>query len=97
MKDFNGNELAEGDVVHIKCGSEWLVATIAKIHGGGIAVTGIPTPNHKGPQGVGVTPDVLVLQLGFAFQSPPGMPHPEVVKLDVSAKQKEAVGKILTM
>ena len=79
MRDMSGNELAEGDMVHVKIGNEWIVAHIVKIQNGGIAVTGIP---KNKTDSVGVTMDALVVQCGVGFnQQAPGSNHMMVVKL----------------
>lgn len=79
MKDQLGNELKEGDVVHVKVGTEWVIGSIVKVSNGGLAVTGMP----KGPNDqVGVTMDALVIQLAVGFnQQPPGSNHGMVLKI----------------
>jgi len=80
MKDIQGHELKEGDLVHVKVGHEWLIAHVVKIQNGGIAVTGIPK-NPKDP--VGVTMDALVIQMAIGFtEQPPGSNHMMVAKLE---------------
>jgi hypothetical protein len=81
MRDQLGNELAAGDVVHVKVGNEWVLGNIVKVQNGGIAVTGV-SANPKPGQQVGVTPDALVLQMGVGFvQGNPGSPQPGLLKL----------------
>jgi hypothetical protein len=74
VRDQLGNELAPGDVVHVKVGSDWILGNIVKVQNGGIAVTGISQKPQPGQQ-VGVTPDALVLQIGVGFQGAPGTPQ----------------------
>ena len=80
MRDMQGHELKEGDLVHVKVGNEWIVGHVLKVQNGGIAVTGVPK-NRQDP--VGVTMDALVVQLAIGFsQQPPGANHVMVLKLE---------------
>jgi hypothetical protein len=88
VKDMLGNELLQGDTIHIKVGNEWILGHVVKTQLGGIAVTGIP--RDKNGQ-VGVTPDMIVFQAAIGFLEPPGSPHPGVLKIDAP---KDA-GKII--
>jgi hypothetical protein len=87
------NELKEGDDVHVKVGSEWVIGKIVKIQNGGIAVTGVPkNPNDP----VGVTMDAFIVQTGVVFnQQPPGSAHAFVMKLDTAKAQSDAVKNIV--
>jgi hypothetical protein len=88
--DAQGNELKVGDLIHCKVGNEWVIGTITRMQAGGLAVTGMPKNRNDN---VGVTPPVICLEVGIAFQQPPGTPIQGVLKLSRDA----AVQSSLTM
>lgn len=84
MRDMLSNELAAGDLVHVKVGSEWLGAILVKVQNGGLSL-GIANPTQKNgaPQ---LTADVVVIQMTIPLGGQPGQPQPFIVRLDKKAQ-----------
>jgi hypothetical protein len=81
VRDMLNNELAAGDCVMVKYGTEWFSGVIVKVQNGGLSL-GIANPTQKNGQPQ-LTADVLVLQVTLPLAGHPGQPQPFVARLDM--------------
>lgn len=95
MKDMLANELAIGDCVMVKYGTEWVSGVIVKLQNGGLSL-GVGNVTQKNPQAQ-VTADVLVLQITLPLAGNPGQPQPFVARLDVKNQVSALVESAIKM
>lgn len=80
-KDCLGNELHEGDIVHIETGRPLIMRVMKLVHGG------VATPQ-------GITPGAIVVGVTLTLTFVPGAPLAQLVKV-VSPGNDEYVKKLL--
>lgn len=95
MRDMLGNELAAGDLVHVKYGNEWIGGVLAKVQSGGLSL-GIANPTQKNGQQQ-ITPDVVVVQVTIPLGGDPRGNQPFIVRLDKVAQVEAIVESHLKM
>lgn len=95
MRDLLGNELAAGDLVHVKYGNEWIGGLLVKVQSGGLSL-GIANPTQKNGRQT-VTPDIIVLQVTIPLGGDPRGNQPFIVRLDTKAQVEGIIESSLKM